>query len=469
MEENKYLFDFEEIDEKLEAERREQRKKKHRQSRIISWVVMAALICGAVVAGVFFIKNMKPDEVPEKVVSVSQPEEQEPLPSIDEPVEDWFVDEDIIDIPSIISSGPSEEELFADAVTQYVATMSEEDKVAGLFITAPEQITGVEKVTRAGDGTKTALNKYAVGGIVYDSKNIEDKDQFKTMIANTVSYARYPLFTVINEELGKGVLASALKLGNTKNPTEIGEGYNPLDAYENETVIADYLVEYGINTNMGVVADLIHGDDTTEAAKSSFGSEPVIVGQIVSQEIAALTEKGINAAVKFFPGQVTASQDTASGVATVSLSKEELQASDFVSFKAAIDLGAAMVIVSHASVPALDESMTPCSMSKAVMTDLLRVEMGYDDLIIVTDAMNKAAISEYYDSKEAAVNAIKAGADMVLLPENFEEAYNGVLEAVKSGVIAKERIDDSLVRIYKAKFNGLSSEEVLAKFSTEGE
>ena len=86
-------------------------------------------------------------------------------------------------------------------------------------------------------------------------------------------------------------------------------------------------------------------------------------------------------------------------------------------------------------------------------------------MVIITDSLSKAAVSSYLDSKEASIHAIKAGADMVMSPEDFKEAYAGVIEAVNNGVIAKERIDDSLLRIYKVKFKGKSVEEINALVS----
>lgn len=116
-----------------------------------------------------------------------------------------------------------------------------------------------------------------------------------------------------------------------------------------------------------------------------------------------------------------------------------------------------MVMVSHMAAPSLSGDNTPCSMSSTVVTDILRNEMGFDG-VIITDAMNLKAISEYYSADEAAVLALKAGCDMILMPEDFEKAYNGVLEAVQNGVISEERINDSLRRVYRIKYADRVSE-----------
>ena len=110
-----------------------------------------------------------------------------------------------------------------------------------------------------------------------------------------------------------------------------------------------------------------------------------------------------------------------------------------------------MIMVGHMSAPALAGDNTPSSLSSAVVTDILRNELNFRG-VIITDAMNMAAISNYYGADEAAIMALKAGCDMILMPEDFEKAYNGVLEAVRNGTISEERINDSLRRIYRIKY-----------------
>ena len=110
-----------------------------------------------------------------------------------------------------------------------------------------------------------------------------------------------------------------------------------------------------------------------------------------------------------------------------------------------------MIMVGHVNVPALDDDNNPASMSKAVITDMLRGELGYDG-VIITDALNMSAISQYYSSEQAAIMALKAGCDMLLMPEDFLQAYAGVMAAVADGTISEQRVNDSLKRIYRIKY-----------------
>ena len=122
-------------------------------------------------------------------------------------------------------------------------------------------------------------------------------------------------------------------------------------------------------------------------------------------------------------------------------------------FAAGIEAGAKMIMVGHFAVPSITGDNTSASLSKKVITDVLREEMGYNG-VVITDALNMSAISEYYDSSQACIMALKAGADMLLMPENFEEAYEGVLAAVKDGTISEARVNDSLARVYRIKYAG---------------
>ena len=128
-----------------------------------------------------------------------------------------------------------------------------------------------------------------------------------------------------------------------------------------------------------------------------------------------------------------------------------MQQTDLPAFQSGIDAGADFVMVSHMSLPNVIGDDTPCSLSGAVISDLLRNQLGYNG-IVITDALDMSAITDYYSSAEAAVKAIEAGADMLLMPENFEEAYQGLLEAVQNGTISEDRINESLKRIYRVKY-----------------
>ena len=110
-----------------------------------------------------------------------------------------------------------------------------------------------------------------------------------------------------------------------------------------------------------------------------------------------------------------------------------------------------MIMIGHMSLPQISGDNTPATMSKEVISDLLRSELQFNG-VVITDAMNMGAITEYYGADEATIIAFKAGADMVLMPEDFELAYEGVIEAVKEGTISEDRINNSLKRVFRIKY-----------------
>ena len=114
------------------------------------------------------------------------------------------------------------------------------------------------------------------------------------------------------------------------------------------------------------------------------------------------------------------------------------------------DNGIQVIMVSHISCPNVTGDNTPATLSKTMITDILREKMGFDGMVI-TDALNMGAITAQYSSSEAAVAALNAGADMLLMPEDFQSAYNGVLSAVENGTVTEERIDESVCRILEVK------------------
>ncbi|MCR4728675.1 MAG: beta-N-acetylhexosaminidase [Lachnospiraceae bacterium] len=465
MENNKYYHDPEGFSEDPE---RALRRKRHRRTRMIAWVSFISVLVLLCVGGFFLIKGLsaKLSKVDLKriiggdsPVSASASASDSGSDQIVENINDH--EKDIVVDPKDEPKSPTEEELFEQAVDKFVASMSLKDKVAGLFIVSPEQITGVDAAVMAGDGTRVALEKYAVGGIIYSDKNITASDKFATMLQKTREFARYPLFLAIDEELGNGVLVSKLKLEGTLNASDLGLTGNSDTAMSEAGRLADYLKNHGINLNFGIVADVLTNPENALLAGRSFSADADVCAQMTEACVKAFNERGITVALKSFPGEGDVTVDTKDTIATTERSLEEMKECEFKSFIAGIDAGADMLRISHICAPNVTGDSELCSSSKALLTDILRSEYGYDNLIIITDALNKGAVSNYYDSAEAAVTSLKAGADMLLLPENFDEAYNGVIDAVYKGVVSIERINASLKRIYRVKFRGMTSDEIL--------
>lgn len=440
-------------DEKQQAqeEKREVRRKRRIRNQILAYVVLILLILAAAVGIVMAVKQI--------ANSARQQEEDEKKES-QAMIDNLLSKEDDLQTPEPEQTQEptvelTQEQKLDEIVNAVIEVMPIEDKVAGLFIVTPEAITGVSNAVKAGDGTKDALSQYPVGGLIYFASNMQSADQLKEMLYNTVLFARAPLFIAVDEEGGSvSRLATTGLAEKVDSAGDIGKTGDPNNAYQAGVTIGSALSSYGFNLDFAPVAD-ISSVENSYMGNRTYGSDAQTASPYVVSMIKGLKEQNVSACLKHFPGNGATTQDPHTGIATSDRTAEQFRSEEFAVFQAGIDAGVDMIMISHMEAPALtvgsNEPYVPCSLSKAVITDILRNELGFDG-VIITDALNMGAISDYFSSEEAAIYALQAGCDMLLMPENFEEAYNGVLNAVQNGTISEERIDDALRRIYRIKY-----------------
>ena len=428
--------------EQNQQDKRKIRRKRRQKNQIAAYTVVAILIVILAVGIALAVS---------KITSMSRNNEEQ-----QNKLDEMFSSEETITVPTetqeTVVELTDEQKLDTIIDEAIIQNMPIEDKVAGLFITTPESITGVSTAVQAGDGTKDALSKYPVGGIVYAAKNIQSADQLKQMIDNTKLYTSYPLFIAIDGE-GSGTDAVAAAGLGTKvdSPQNIGASGDPNNAYTAGATVGTYLAELGFNLDFAPSADLSVVDGNA-AGSSSYGSDATAVASYVTNMQTALQEQKVTASIGHFPGIGSMTQSTKDGMASTDRGADDFRAGEFTVFQSCIDSGVTkMISISNMAAPSLTGDNTPCSLSSAVVTDILRNELNFRG-VIVSGAMNEAAITNYYGADEAAVLALRAGCDMIYAPENFETAYNGVLEAVQNGTISEDRINDSLRRIYRIKY-----------------
>ena len=348
----------------------------------------------------------------------------------------------------------SEEQKTEELIEEYLSNMPLEDKVSQLFFVQPEALTGVDTAVQASDMTKEALQEYAVGGIVMFSKNIQDRDQICAMLANLQAYSKYPLFLGVDEE-GGSLVARVANSGTISVPTfpnmmEIGNTGNPEEAYEVGRTIGTYLKDLGFNLDFAPIADVLVNPENQVIGERAFGSDAELVAKMVKRVVEGLQEQEVSAVLKHFPGHGGTEADSHEGTAILNRTLEELRSEEFLPFQSGIEAGADMIMVGHISVPEVTGDDTPATLSETVITDLLRNELGFDG-IIITDSMSMGAIVDHYGPGEAAVQVIRAGGDMILMPQDFVEARQAVLESFYQQEITEERINESLRRIYRIK------------------
>ena len=331
---------------------------------------------------------------------------------------------------------PVEEDLLDALVESLLGSMTMEEMIAGMFVVTPESITGVGTAVQAGEGTKAAVTENPVGGFVYAPKNFNTPEQFTEMLANTRNFAKYPIFTIVSAECG----ASDYGLEATAKASELTDSDSVRLAYG---TIASRLASYGIDMNLAPVADIVSEEGDASLQGRTFGSDAAVAAPLVNTAVQSLQEAKVSAVLQKFPG---------AGAGSKTL--EELKNSEFVIYDSAIQNGVDCIMVSHIQVNGVTGDDTPSSLSSVMVNDVLRNTLGFQG-VVMTDYLDDSAITDNYNSAEAAVAAIQAGADILLAPENYQEAYEGVLQAVADGTITPERIHDSVYRIYCVKYKNV--------------
>lgn len=343
-------------------------------------------------------------------------------------------------------------------VSQTLEEMTLEEKVCQMFMVTPETLTGYTQVTAAGSVTQQALEQYPVGGMIYFSGNLLDEDQTRTMLQNTAAFARenhdIPIFLSVDEEGGR-----VARIGNNSNFSvekvppmqEIGDSGDLAQAYEAGDTLGMYLSDLGFNLDYAPDADVITNPSNTVIGDRSFGTDAECVSDMMLEVAAGLSDNSVIPCIKHFPGHGCTEGDTHQGLAYTNKTLEELESCELVPFQTAVDNSLPMIMVSHISVPSIVGDDTPSSLSHYMVTEVLREKMGYDG-IVITDGMGMGAIADNYESGEAAVLAVEAGCDILLVTNDFVVAYESVLDAVSDGRIPETQIDASVERILRVKY-----------------
>lgn len=336
----------------------------------------------------------------------------------------------------------------SDIVEKTLADMSLRDKVCQMMFVRPESITGIDVVTAAGDTTKAALEQYPVGGIVYFAQNMESKDQVKEMIDNSQSYSKVGLFISTDEEGGM-----VNRLMNTVGTTYIDSMYNYKDegtqkAHDNAYTIASDMAALGFNMDFAPVADVWSNPDNTVIGERAYSDDYSQAAELVGSAVKGFEDGGVMCTLKHFPGHGDTAEDSHYSSAYVRRTKDEIMADEMQPFTAGIDAGAEFVMVGHLIVPDIDE--LPATLSYKITTEMLRNEIHFEG-IAITDSLAMSSIADNYGVGDSAVMSIKAGIDMLLDPTDIDTAIDAVVQAVESGDITEDRIDESVRRILTLK------------------
>lgn len=344
--------------------------------------------------------------------------------------------------------------------------MTLEEKIGQLFVihmygTTPTDPNFEEtnlRMNRGAKNFKEAIEKYHIGGVIYFNwtDNIGmplDAQQVNALSNGLQEIAmnqRMPIPLFVSTDQEGGIVQRVTSPG-TVFPGNMALGATRSTDYAAQSagIMGEELKSLGINMNFAPVADVNINPENPVIGVRSFGEDPDLVSRMAVSQINAYQEEKVIATAKHFPGHGDTATDSHYGLPIINHDLETLHDVDLKPFKAAIDAGVESIMTAHIVVPALDDSGLPATLSKPILTGLLREQMGFEGLI-VTDSLGMSG-ANVVPPAQVPVEAFKAGADILLNPPDVELAYNAMMEAVESGEISKRRLNKSVYRILKAK------------------
>ena len=353
-----------------------------------------------------------------------------------------------------------------DAYCSYaLAGMTLREKVGQMFIIRPDQlVTSIPPAsTHTSKGSKVksmssemleVLKDYPAGGFIIFDKNIESRSQIMKFTAQMREVSKYLPFVAIDEEGGKvtrlaGSTDKGIYVKTYRSMGSIGKTGDPANALEAGQTIGKYLKEYGFNLDFAPVADINTNPRNVIIGDRAFGSDPDLVAKMVCAFIDGLHESSVLSSVKHFPGHGDTTADTHYGMVAVKKTWEQLKEAELIPFEASFGT-TDFVMIAHINLPNATSDGRPASLSKELITDKLRGELGYKGLV-TTDSLAMEAITDQYSQEESAVLAVEAGVDVLLMPFDYTTSFDAIVSAVESGRIPESRIDESVLRILRAK------------------
>ncbi|GAA2238617.1 glycoside hydrolase family 3 protein [Streptomyces nogalater] len=346
-----------------------------------------------------------------------------------------------------------------------ISRMTLQEKVGQLFVTrvyghsatAPDQADIDTNLKELGVRTAAELiAKYRVGGVIYFAwaHNTRDPHQIAAL-SDGIQRASLDqprgLSVLIATDQEHGAVCRIGKPATLlPGAMAIGAGRSRSAARTLGRISGAELRAMGVHQDYAPDADVNVNPANPVIGVRSFGADPDAVAALVAAEVKGYQSAGVATSAKHFPGHGDTSVDSHYGFPVITHSRELWEKLDAVPFRAAIRAGVDSVMTGHIQFPALDGSGDPATLSRPVLTGILRGELGYDG-VVITDSLGMQGVRTKYGDDRVPVLALKAGVDQLLNPPSLEVAWNAVLTAVRNGELTEARLDESILRILRLK------------------
>jgi beta-N-acetylhexosaminidase len=341
-----------------------------------------------------------------------------------------------------------------DTISAKLNKLTLEQKIGQLLMPDFRKWNG-KNVTILDEGIASLIKEYHIGGVILFRENFVNRNQTKNMINQFQSHAQIPLMFAVDQE---GGLVTRLPFA-PRMPGNMALGATGDTGLARDVGIAigSELRELGIHINFGPVVDINNNPDNPVIGVRSFGDNKEEVAAMGLAYMHGLNDAGIAAVAKHFPGHGDVDLDSHYILPSSEKGLEQLYNLELHPFQALIDENVQGIMTAHITFDQIEPEMVtsqkdglpielPATLSSTIMTNILREQMGFQGLIF-TDAMDMKAITDHFGPIEAAVRAIEAGVDIVLMPDDLELVYHGIIKAVESGRLSEERIDQSVARV----------------------
>ena len=348
---------------------------------------------------------------------------------------------------------PNRESDKENRIEEQLKEMSLEEKIGQMLIVSYEGTNVTEELF-------SLLNQVKPGGFILFSNNFSDYEQTQKLITDIKSTSEIPMFISIDQEGGR---VQRIKNLSDQEITiippmyEIGLTRDEDFAYQVGKVIGEELRVFDINMDFAPVLDIYSNPNNTVIGDRSFGTTSDIVSTMAISLASGLQDTGVISVYKHFPGHGDTLEDSHDTLPIVTKTKEELMNFELIPFIQAIENGAEAIMVGHIAVPSITKDNTPATLSKVLIQDLLKDELGFQGLVI-TDGLNMKSLTNLYSQEEIYINAILAGVDILLMPEFSLNTIEIIKNAVLNGEISEERIDDAVTKILTLKHEKLSND-----------